>query len=30
MLSGVMEHFGFGKSLHPVAYDDVSVQVVKT
>jgi len=22
MLSGVMEHFGFGKSLHPVAYDD--------
>src|SRR5216683_269053 len=22
MLSGVMEHFGFVKSLHPVAYDD--------
>ena len=22
MLSGVMEHFGFGKSLHPVVYYD--------
>ena len=26
MLSGVMEHFGFGKSLHPVVYYDSAYQ----